>query len=341
MNLPISARACILGCEGLRLNADERQFFGDANPFGLILFARNIDNPDQVRALVGEFRSIVGRANAPVLIDQEGGRVQRLRPPHWPDYPPAKKFGELYDRNRDAALSAVRLGARLIAADLADLGVSVDCSPVADLLHPDTHGVIGDRAYGSDPVSVAALAGEAAQGLLDGGVLPVLKHIPGHGRARADSHEALPVVDTPLDELDRTDFDPFRRLAHLPVAMTAHVVYSALDAGRPATVSPAVVGQIIRGRIGFDGLLLTDDLSMKALQGNLGRRAEAALSAGCDIALHCNGRLDEAREVAAAAPLLSGNPARRAMAALEHRKRPVEALNVAEARGRFSAMIAA
>lgn len=333
--------ACILGCAGTQLNADERTLYASAEPFGLILFARNIENPDQVRVLVHDFRSIVGRADAPVLIDQEGGRVQRLKPPHWPDFPPADVFGKIYERDRAAGIEAVRLGASLIAEELAALGINVDCLPVADLRRPEGHGVIGDRAYGADPGTVAELGGAAAEGLLEGGVLPVIKHMPGHGRARADSHEVLPVVETSLAELDRTDFEPFRRLAHLPVGMTAHVVYSALDAERPATISSVVIKEAIRNRIGFDGLLLTDDLSMKALSGTLGNRAENALAAGCDIALHCNGRIEEMREVATASPKLAGGAARRAGAALGRLKRPGKPLNTAEARGRFSAMIGA
>lgn len=338
-------RVCILGCAGTTLSAEERRFFESTQPFGFILFTRNIDTPSQVRALVTELRSIVGRADAPVLIDQEGGRVQRLRPPHWKDFPPAARFGALYSHEHTAGTDAAWLGARLIAAELSDLGINVDCLPVADLLHPEGHGIIGDRAYGSEPEIVAALAGAAADGLIEGGVLPVLKHIPGHGRARADSHEELPVVDTPLAELERTDFEPFRRLAGLPMAMTAHVVYSAIDPERPATVSPVAIGEVIRKRIGFGGLLMSDDLSMKALAGSLGGRTEAALAAGCDVALHCNGRMDEMREVAAASPVLTGEGARRAAAALGRLKKPQgtagKALNVAEAQARFSAMIAA
>ena len=333
--------ACILGCAGTQLNADERTLYASTEPFGLILFARNIENPDQVRVLAHDFRSIVGRADAPVLIDQEGGRVQRLKPPHWPDFPTADVFGKIYGRDRAAGIEAVRLGARLIADELAVLGINVDCLPVADLRHAEGHGIIGDRAYGADPGTVAELGGAAAEGLLEGGVLPVIKHMPGHGRARADSHEVLPVVETSLAELDRTDFEPFRRLAHLPVGMTAHVVYSALDPERPATISPLVIEQIIRGAIGFDGLLLTDDLSMKALSGTLGNRTEMSLAAGCDIALHCNGRIEEMREVAAASPKLAGEAARRAGAALGRLERPGKPLNTAEARGRFSAMIGA
>jgi beta-N-acetylhexosaminidase len=267
--------------------------------------------------------------------------VQRLKPPHWPDFPPAASFGALHARDRRRGLDAVRLGARLIAAELSALGINVDCLPVADLRHAGGHDIIGDRAYGDDPATVAVLAGAAAEGLTAGGVLPVIKHIPGHGRARADSHEALPVVETSLAELDRTDFEPFRRLAALPMGMTAHVVYASIDPDRPATVSPVVIGEIVRKRIGFDGLLMTDDLSMKALEGSLGARAQSAFAAGCDVALHCNGRLQEMRDVAAASPRLAGEAARRAKAALGRLETPMEPLHVTEARSRFSAMMSA
>lgn len=333
--------ACIVGCSGPRLADAERSFLRDAAPLGLILFGRNIENPAQVRELIASFRAAVGRVDAPVLIDQEGGRVQRLRPPHWPDFPPAARFDALYARDRARALEAVSLGARLMAAELAVLGITVNCMPVADLRHAEGHEVIGDRSYGADPRTVSELARAAAEGMLAGGVLPVVKHIPGHGRARADSHVSLPVVETPLADLDRTDFEAFRRLADLPAAMTAHVVYAAIDAERAGTVSPMVIGEVIRKRIGFSGLLVSDDLSMEALSGGLRTRAEAAIAAGCDLALHCNGRMAEMREVAEAAPELAGEAAGRAAAALARIKGPVEALDVAEARGRFSAMIAA
>jgi beta-N-acetylhexosaminidase len=275
-----------------------------------------------------------------VLIDQEGGRVQRLRPPHWPDFPPAAVFENIYQRDRAAGLEAAHLGARLIAAELVALGINVDCLPVADVRHAEGHGIIGDRAYGEDAATVAELAGAAAEGMLESGVLPVIKHIPGHGRANADSHEALPVVNTSVAELEQTDFEPFRRLNTLPIAMTAHVVYSAIDPARPATTSAIVVRDVIRNYIGFGGLLLTDDLSMKALAGTLGKRAEAGFQAGCDIALHCNGQMVEMREVAAASPELSGDAARRASAALGRLKTPGKPLNLAESTRRFSAMIA-
>ncbi len=332
--------ACILGISGTRFSPEERTLFSDRRPFGLILFARNIENPEQVRALTSDFRSIVGKKDAAVLIDQEGGRVQRLKPPHWQDYPPAAVFETLFKKAPQVGAEAARLGARLIAADLHALGINVDCLPVADIRHPDGHGIIGDRAYGEDPETVAGLAKCATDGLMNGGVLPVLKHIPGHGRARADSHEDLPVVETSLEELDRTDFEAFRRLNHLPIGMTAHVVYSAIDAERPATVSPIVIAEMIRKRIGFDGLLMSDDLSMKALQGSLRSRAEAAISAGCDLNLHCNGKMDEMQDVVTGTPELSGDARDRADAALGLLKRPLESFDVAAARVRFSAMIA-
>jgi beta-N-acetylhexosaminidase len=337
----MSARALIVGCAGPTLSVAEREFLDRAKPWGLILFKRNIESPAQVTALIQEFRGVVGYRDAPVLIDQEGGRVQRLSPPQWPDFPPAGRFGDAYGRDRARGMAAARLGGRLIASELSTLGITIDCMPVADLRLPEGHGVIGDRAYGMEIEIVAELARAAADGLIAGGVLPVVKHIPGHGRARTDSHEALPVVETSRVELERTDFEPFRRLHDLPIAMTAHVVYAAIDPVHPATVSSAVVQEIIRGHIGFDGLLLTDDLSMKALSGGFRERAEAALAAGCDIVLHCNGRLGEMTEIAPACPLLAGEAARRAAAALAFLKMPVEIVDVAEARARFSAMVAA
>jgi beta-N-acetylhexosaminidase len=335
------ARALIVGCAGPRLTAAERDFLVKAQPWGLILFKRNIETPEQVSALTHEFRGVVGYQKAPILIDQEGGRVQRLAPPRWPAFPPAARFGEAYRRDPREGLAAVRLGARLIAHELAALGVTVDCMPVADLRLPETHEVIGDRAYGREVEAVTVLARSAAEGLMAGGVLPVVKHIPGHGRARADSHEALPVVNTSHAELERTDFEPFRRLRDLPIGMTAHVVYASIDPEHPATVSRRIIDDVIRGSIGFDGLLLTDDLSMKALSGDLRHRAEAALSADCDVVLHCNGKLEEMVEIAAVCPLLTGEAARRAEKALNRLTLPVETIDVAEARARFSAMLAA
>lgn len=308
-------RAFIAGCSGLALCDEERSFVRDANPFGFILFRRNIADPDQVRALTASLRDCVGRDDAPVLIDQEGGRVQRLGPPHWPRYPAGRRYAQAASSAAQARHLA-RLGARLIAEDLRALGITVDCLPVLDVPVPGSDAIIGDRAYADAPDSVAELGRAAAEGLMQGGVLPVMKHVPGHGRAGLDSHEALPRVEASLADLRERDFPPFRALADLPMAMTAHIVFTAIDPERPATTSPAVIGDIVRGEIGFDGLLMSDDLSMKALSGSLRARAEAALRAGCDVALHCNGRLDEARAVAEGTSWLEGAPLRRAAAAL-------------------------
>jgi beta-N-acetylhexosaminidase len=335
----MSARALVVGCAGVELTAEERVFFKEAQPFGFILFRRNIGTPDEVRALTTSLREIVGR-DAPVLIDQEGGRVQRLGPPHWPAYPAGRSYGRAAPHAETAA-ELVRTGARLIAGDLRSVGINVDCMPVLDVPVAGAHDIIGDRAYGHDPDTVASLGRAAADGLLDGGVLPVMKHVPGHGRAAADSHEALPRVGASLEALRAQDFAPFRALADLPIAMTAHVVFEAIDAESPATTSPTVISKIVRGEIGFDGLLLTDDLSMKALSGGFRARAEAAFRAGCDIALHCNGRLDEARPVAEAAPLLAGASQRRADAALALLAREIASFDAAGARRSLDAALAA
>jgi beta-N-acetylhexosaminidase len=304
--------AAILGCEGTALLEEEHRFFRDADPLGFILFKRNCETPDQVRALVRALRDSIGRADAPVLIDQEGGRVARLRPPAWRDAPAPGRIGAIAAHSLDAALEAARLNASLMGRELADLGITVDCTPVLDLRFPGAHaGVVGDRALGGDAELVGMLGRAVCEGLLAAGVEPVIKHIPGHGRALVDSHHDLPRVDAPLAELQQTDFVPFRRLADMRWGMTSHVVYTAIDAERPATQSPKVIGEIIRGEIGFDGLLLTDDLSMKALQGRLGERTGRALAAGCDVALHCNGDIEEMREVAEAAGPISAAARRR------------------------------
>jgi beta-N-acetylhexosaminidase len=301
-------RAIVLGCLGERLSTFERDFFAAADPVGFILFRRNCGSPDQVRELVSALRDCVDRADAPVLIDQEGGRVARLRPPHWPVYPSAARLASLPDPKAELA---VRFGARLIADDLAQLGITVDCLPVLDLPVSKADPVIGDRAYGGEPERVARLARAACEALLEGGVLPVIKHIPGHGRARVDSHHACPLVETTYEELVRSDFMPFRALAGMPWAMTAHIVYAAIDPGLPATLSRRVVAEVIRGEIGFDGVLISDDLSMRALGENLGERTRQALAAGCDLALHCNGNPAEMEEVAAAAAPISPRTAER------------------------------
>lgn len=329
--------AFITGISGLSLSSDERAFLREADPSGLILFKRNVQDPAQVTALTKSFRDLLGR-DVPVLVDQEGGRVQRLGPPHWPAYPPGITYGRLYDRDPEIGKAAAHLGARLIAADLHAVGIDVDCLPLADVPVAEADPVIGDRAYGQSPAKVAAVAAEVGAGLLAGGVVPVLKHIPGHGRATADSHAKLPVVDTDRATLERTDFAAFRPLAGLPTAMTAHVVFTAIDPLAPATTSATIISQVIRGAIGFQGLLMSDDVSMGALAGTIGERTHAALAAGCDIVLHCNGQLGEMQEVAAAASRLTGKAAARAVAALAMRRRPSE-IDIAAARKQFAALL--
>ena len=307
--------AAIFGCAGPGLSEAERDFFRDADPLGFILFARNCHSFDQLRALTGDLRAAVGRADAPILIDQEGGRVARLKPPLGHRVPAARRIGERYERDADAGRAAAWAAGRLIAADLTALGIDVDCAPVLDLARPETTKAIGDRSWSGDPHAVGELGRAVAEGLLAGGVLPVIKHMPGHGRARVDSHEELPTVDAPASELAASDFMPFRVLSGLPLGMTAHVRYTAIDPDRPATHSPTVIADIVRGHIGFDGLLMTDDLAMRALEGTPGLRARRSLAAGCDIALHCTGRLDEMRDVAANVSPMSSAACRRWAAA--------------------------
>ena len=297
--------AAIFGVSGQVLTSEERAFFRDVQPLGFILFARNVAEPDQVRRLVNDLRASIEHAEAPVLIDQEGGRVQRLKPPHWRAAAAAAKFGALASQRAGDGRKAVFLNHQLIGAELAALGIDVDCAPLIDVQQPGAHDVIGDRAYGGDPEQVATLGRAAADGLMSAGITPVIKHIPGHGRSMVDSHYDLPRVTTPHDELSRIDFVPFQRLADLPWGMTAHIVYEALDKALPATLSAKVISEIIRGEIGFDGLLLSDDLSMKALRGTLAELARESVAAGCDIALHCNGKMEEMVQVAAGAPPLS------------------------------------
>jgi beta-N-acetylhexosaminidase len=337
----VSVRACILGCASTTLSREETAFFRAVKPWGFILFARNVESPDQVRRLVDALRDTVGRADAPVLIDQEGGRVQRLKPPHWPLYPPGRAYGQLKGNDPLLRREIVRLGARLIAHDLASLGINVDCAPVLDVPDPHGHEIIGDRAYGETPEEVALLGRAAAEGLIAGGVLPVIKHIPGHGRAKADSHLELPLVDAPYEALDARDFAPFRALSDMPMAMTAHVIYSAVDPKRPATTSKKAMRRVIRGAIGYDGLVMTDDLSMKALSGDFRDRARDAIAAGCDVALHCNGDMAEMAPVAEGCGPLKGWAKRRADAAMQRLPRAPEPFDVEAARARFAAALAA
>lgn len=315
-------KAYIAGLSGLTPSSSEAALFARHPPWGFILFARNIADYEQVRALTADLRKITKRADTPILIDQEGGRVQRLRPPNWASYPPARLLGEIYSRDHQAGLRATFLQSRLIAFDLHRLGINVDCMPVLDVPIEGADAVIGDRAYSYQPFEVAQMGRAACEGLLAGGVLPVIKHIPGHGRAFADSHKALPVVRTAPAVLGCTDFYPFMQLADMPLAMTAHVVFSGFDPDNPATHSKVMIGRIIRGWLGYDGLLMSDDLSMHALSGDFGRRTRSAFAAGCDIVLHCNGVHEEMSAVAKAARELVREPARRAKQALDRLREP-------------------
>jgi len=331
-------RAFITGLAGPALTHEERGFLREAQPWGLILFKRNVAEPTALRRLTEDARTVLAR-NVPVLIDQEGGRVQRLGPPHWPAYPPGAAYGALYERDRDAGLEAARLGARLIAADLLPLGIDVDCLPICDVLAGGPNPAIDSRSYGREPGQVSAIGAAVARGLAEGGVLPVVKHMPGHGRAGVDSHHKLPVVNADRATLDATDFAAFRPFATLPLGMTAHVVFSAIDPIAPATISATIVRDVIRDSIGFKGLLMTDDISMNALAGSVGERARAALAAGCDVALHCNGEMTEMRAVAAEAPPLVGEARRRAEAALAARK-PPDAFDVVAGRAQLLSLMA-
>jgi beta-N-acetylhexosaminidase len=329
--------AQIFGCAGKDLSADERAFFRETRPFGFILFARNLESADQTARLVAALRETVEDATAPVLIDQEGGRVQRIKPPMAPLYPPGALYGRLARKDPFLGQAFARLGARLIAHDLAALGINVDAVPVLDVPQPGAHDVIGDRAYDATPDGVARLGRAAAEGLIAGGVLPIIKHIPGHGRSMADSHHELPRVTASRSALEAVDFPPFAALSDMPMAMTAHVVFEAFDASAPATTSPVVVDQVIRRAIGFDGLLMSDDLSMKALGGDFQDRARRSLAAGCDVVLHCNGDRAEMAATARAVPALSGAALRRAEAAMARLPSRTEPLDEAEARAQFAA----
>ena len=309
--------AAIFGFLGHQLSAEENEFFNRVQPWGYILFARNIDNAAQLRALTASLRVLSGRKNLPIFIDQEGGRVQRIKPPLAPAYPTARQLGEIYTVNKTQGLRAAWLMSRLHAFDLAAYGINADCLPVLDVPVEGAHDVIGNRAYSHNPHEVAEIGMAAAEGLVAGGVLPVIKHIPGHGRGAADSHLDLPVVSTSHDELSQTDFVPFKALSDMPLAMTAHITYTALDDKAPATLSKRVIKQIIRKEIGFDGLLMSDDVSMKALSGDFASRTGAILRAGCDIVLHCNGDMAEMAAVAAEISPLKGKSLKRAKRALK------------------------
>jgi len=314
--------AAIFGCAGPQLEAAERDFFARADPTGFILFARNVESPAQLRALVAALRQSVGREDAPVLVDQEGGRVQRLKPPQWRAAPAPGRFGELAAKDPAKAVEAVRLNARLIAGELVAAGIDTVGAPSLDLRLPGAHQVIGDRAFSADPEIVAALGRAACEGFLAAGVTAVIKHLPGHGRSQVDSHLSLPVVEAPLAELEASDFRPFRALADMPLGMTGHLLIPAIDAERPATISSRVIAEVIRGFIGFQGVLITDDLSMEALSGTVQSRAAAAIAAGCDLALHCNGKLAQMAAIAEALPPISADAAAKLA---EARPRPAAA----------------
>jgi beta-N-acetylhexosaminidase len=325
--------AAIYGCLGHRLTEDEKAFFAEVRPWGFILFRRNIDTPEQVRALTDALRALIGDPEAPILIDQEGGRVQRMGPPHWPKYPPGAAYLKATN-DLAQARELTRLGARLMAHDLREVGITVDLLPVLDVPVPGAHDIVGDRAYGADPATVALLGRAAAEGLLAGGVLPCIKHMPGHGRAFADTHKDLPTVHADFETLDGWDFAPFKALSDMPWAMTAHIVFTAVDRKRPATQSKTAV-KMMREHLGFGGLIMTDDLSMQALSGDLGQRAHRSLKAGCDLVLHCNGDMAEMQAVAEATGKLKGRAKARAEAAMARIVRTPEPLDPVAGHERF------
>ena len=331
--------ALITGLSGLRLTADEAGFLSATRPCGIILFTRNCESHEQIRTLVAAAKEAIGESDLLVLIDQEGGRVQRLRPPLGRALPPAAAYAALFADDPERACRAAQAAARLVAEDLSALGINTDCAPVLDVPVPGSHDVIGDRAYGATPAQVARIGRAVAEGFIAQGMLPVIKHIPGHGRATKDSHHDLPVVTTVRAELSATDFQSFKLLADMPAAMTAHVVFTDIDAEHPASTSPIVTREIIRGDIGFDGFLMSDDLSMKALSGSLRERAEAVIAAGSDVALHCNGDLNEMQAAAAGVPALAGRALERFSAAVEVTKRR-ETFDVAAAEADLAAMLA-
>ncbi|NRP73616.1 Beta-hexosaminidase [Ensifer psoraleae] len=333
------SKAFISGCKGLSLTEEERRFFDGERPWGFILFGRNIGEENQISDLVAQLRDSIGNPNAPVLIDQEGGRVQRIRPPLVQQYPSGAAIGEIYRRDPEQGLRAAWLMGRLHAFDLMRFGITVDCLPVLDVPVPGSHDVIGNRAYGHDPETVTAIGRAMSEGLKAGGMLPVMKHMPGHGRTFVDSHHNLPVVEAGIEELQRSDFLPFIAMKDEVMAMSAHMVFTAIDPDNPATTSPKVVREIIRGHIGFDGLLMSDDVSMNALAGDMAARARGIIGAGLDLVLHCHGIMEEMRAVADVVPVLSGDRLRRARAAQAAFGKPDDADQEA-LRTEFNAMFA-
>jgi len=326
----VDFKAFISGCAGVELGDAEREFFAATRPCGLILFARNCKSPAQIRALIAAFKEAVASDDVLVLIDQEGGRVQRLRAPNWRTMPPARCYGRMYETDPELATRAAFAGARLIAQELYALGITVDTMPVLDVPQKGAHEIIGDRAYSTDPETVIALGRAVMDGCLAGGVLPVIKHVPGHGRATADSHLALPCIHATPSELDELDFRPFRALRYAPLAMTAHVLMPAFDERRPSSISPAIMGEVIRNRIGLTGLVMSDDIGMKALGGTFADRARGVIDAGCDVVLHCSGEFAEMTEVGDVVPPLEGLAAERFTRARACLREP-EPFDVAEA----------
>ena len=334
----MSIKAFISGCAGLQLSETELRFFQDHQPWGFILFARNINDREQVLRLTDQMRECVGRPDVPILIDQEGGRVQRLRPPNWYFYPPGRVLGQLFESDQKKGRRAAWLHARLIANDLCEIGVNVDCLPILDVPVASVHDAIGDRAYSSDAEIVGQIGEAVAEGLLAGGVLPIIKHMPGHGRSVCDSHLDLPRVDTGLEELMASDFKPFAKLNKTGMAMTAHIIYEAIDENNPATTSPKLVADIIRGKLGFEGLLISDDVSMNALSGDYRTRAQSIFGAGVDIVLHCNGEMEQMSEIAAVTPHLAGKALDRANAALRPLK-PAEKAEIKQLREEMEGLL--
>lgn len=333
-------KAVIFGLEGTQITDWERAFFSEQTPAGYILFARNVSSTPQLTALCGELRSLSRDPDAPILIDQEGGRVQRMGPPNWRKAPPAGRFAALYSEDERSGERAAFLNAALMGLDLLEAGITVDCAPVLDLRFPGAHDIIGDRAYGSEPEAVARLGRKVCEGLLAAGVLPVVKHIPGHGRALEDSHLALPRVSAALEDLRQLDFAPFLALNDAPWAMTAHILYDALDPERPATQSPRVI-RLIREELGFAGVIVSDDLSMEALGGSYGERAALSLAAGCDLVLHCNGKREEMEAVAEACGEVSAESRERLLCGETLRKHSRQELRRSELQVELSGLLGA
>jgi beta-N-acetylhexosaminidase len=332
-------QAAIYGLEGFTLTDEERSFFIDAEPAGFILFRRNCENQQQLLRLTDSLRALSGRDDVPILIDQEGGRVARMRPPEWPAFPPAEKFANLYRLAPLSAIEAVRSNARALGLMLRSCGINVNALPLLDVRQEGASDIIGDRALGSEPMQVAALGRAVLDGMASAGVVGIIKHIPGHGRALVDSHKELPVVTATAEELE-TDLEPFERLASAPMGMTAHVIYTAWDAERPASLSPVVIRDIIRERIGFDGWLMSDDLGMEALQGDFAMRASGVVAAGCDVALHCSGKMQEMLAVASAVPPMSAHGHERMTRAMAATRNESEPLDFAEEIGKRDQLLA-